>query len=106
MSRREKVLTIFLAGAFHLCTIETDLGNVSQDEFERKNKRCWKRGKLHYLAKFQVRVVIAPVDLKFELWFKERQLSSTHNPVKIELHEGAAIRPPSPMTSAPVNATY
>lgn len=98
-------MTIFSAGAFHLCTIETDLGNVSQDEFELKNKQCWK-GKRYYLAKFQVRVVIAPVDLKFELWFKERQLRGTHNPVKIELHEGATVRPPSPITSVPVNATY
>jgi hypothetical protein len=110
------------AGSQTLCVVQSNLAEVSEREFELKNKRCW-QGKRYYLARFDVRVIIAPANLYFELWFKggkysmftrkrsSRQRTSvvmrrlltslffadrSHDPVTIEWDQaGASARPPS-----------
>jgi hypothetical protein len=62
------------AGSQTLCVVQSNLAEVAEREFELKNKRCW-QGKRHYLARFDVRVIIAPANLYFELWFKGAKYS-------------------------------
>jgi hypothetical protein len=83
------------AGALKLCDVQSDLKEVQEREFELKNKRCW-QGKRYYNAKFTIRVIIAPADLKFELWFKNTKYNRSHEAVSIEWDQaGASARPPT-----------
>jgi hypothetical protein len=83
------------AGVFKLCQIHSDLKEVSEEEFELRNKRPW-QGKRYYLAIFTVRVIIAPADLKFELWFNGTRYNRSHEPISIEWDQaGASVKPPS-----------
>ncbi|CZR50245.1 related to hsp70 protein [Phialocephala subalpina] len=82
------------AGAKKLCVIKSDLRAVEENEFEVKNKHCW-QGRRYYLAKFQIKVMVAPADLKFELWFKGTKYSRSHDPVTIQWDPaGANEKPP------------
>jgi hypothetical protein len=41
-------------------------------------------------------MIIAPADLKFELWFKGKRYNRGHDPLTIEWDQvGASVRPPS-----------
>jgi hypothetical protein len=83
------------AGALKLCNVQSDLKEVNEREFELKNKHCW-QGKRYYNATFTVRVIIAPADLKFELWFKGVKYNRGHEAVSIEWDQaGANARPPT-----------
>jgi hypothetical protein len=71
------------------------LKEVLEEEFQLKNKRPW-QGKKYYVATFAVRVIIAPADLKFELWFNGRRYNRSHDTISIEWDDaGTAARPPS-----------
>jgi hypothetical protein len=82
------------AGALRLCDVQSDLKEVNEREFELKNKRCW-QGKRYYNATFTVRVIIAPADLKFELWFKGAKYNRSHEAIAIQWDAGASVRPPT-----------
>ncbi|TGO27007.1 hypothetical protein BPAE_0049g00340 [Botrytis paeoniae] len=78
-----------------LCTVHSDLKEVDEEEFEPKNRKLWQRKK-YYLATFTVRVIIAPADLRFELWFKGMKYNRSHEPLSIDWDPaGASLRPPS-----------
>ena len=83
------------AGALRLCVVQCDLKEVNNQEFELKNKHYW-QGKRFYNATFTVRVMVAPANLNFELWFKGVRYNRSHDPILIEWDEaGASARPPS-----------
>jgi hypothetical protein len=43
-----------------------------------------------------VRVIVAPADLKFELWFRNQKYNRSHEPIGIEWDPaGASARPPT-----------
>jgi hypothetical protein len=66
-----------------------------EEEFELRNKRPW-QGKKSYIANFTVRMIIAPADLKFELWFNGKRYNRGHDPLLIAWDQvGASARPPS-----------
>ena len=95
LSHLATVTNSVLAGAVKLCTVQSNLNEVQQNEFDLKNKRCW-QGRKYYLATFTVRVIIAPADLKFELWFKGQRYNRSHEPVQVEWDPvGANARPTS-----------
>ncbi|KAJ8071465.1 hypothetical protein OCU04_001785 [Sclerotinia nivalis] len=80
---------------YKLCTVHSDLKEVADEEFEPKNRKLWQRKK-YYLATFTVRVIIAPADLRFELWFKGTRYNRSHEPLSIDWDPaGASQRPPS-----------
>jgi len=83
------------AGAHELCTVRANLQEVHENEFELKNKRCW-QGRRYYNARFTIRVLVGPADLRFELWFKGMKYNRSHDPVQIEWDAaGAGARPVS-----------
>ncbi|ESZ94388.1 hypothetical protein SBOR_5252 [Sclerotinia borealis F-4128] len=82
-------------GVSKLCTVHSDLKEVADEEFEPKNRKLWQRKK-YYLAAFTVRVIIAPADLRFELWFKGTRYNRSHESLSIDWDPaGASLRPPS-----------
>lgn len=75
-----------------------DLSGVSERDFEERNKRFW-QGKRFFLATFYLRVIVAPADLRFELWFKGKPYTSSIDPVTVEWDPaGASAKPMSHST--------
>jgi hypothetical protein len=50
-----------------LCVVKSNLDQVHQREFDEYSKRCWQKGKHHFMVRFTVKVIISPADLKFEV---------------------------------------
>ncbi|KAI0378679.1 hypothetical protein F5Y04DRAFT_290850 [Hypomontagnella monticulosa] len=72
-------------GAKQLCVVKSDLTGVSHSEMtmKRKSKRLLFHGKKFYICSFEVRAIIAPAELRFELWFAGQKFSGNHEPIKI-----------------------
>jgi hypothetical protein len=58
-----------------LCEIQSDLSAADERRFVEKNKRFWSLGKHYLKLEYQVKVLIGPADIKFELWFDNQKLS-------------------------------
>ncbi|KAK4163210.1 hypothetical protein QBC43DRAFT_68290 [Cladorrhinum sp. PSN259] len=73
------------AGAHKLCDVKSDLAGVQQEQLVMKHKRgkCFSRGKTWYICQFDVRVIVAPADLRFELWFAGQKFSGAHDPIQV-----------------------
>ncbi|KAM5373928.1 hypothetical protein ACJZ2D_006757 [Fusarium nematophilum] len=69
-----------------LCTVKSNLTGVQQHELEEKKKRgcCFSTGYKYYSCVFDVRVIVAPADLRFELWFRGQKFSRNPGPIKVE----------------------
>ncbi|KAF4439449.1 hypothetical protein F53441_12602 [Fusarium austroafricanum] len=75
------------AGVKSLCLVKSNLTGVQQHELELKKKSgicCFRQGYKYYNCVFDVRVIVAPADLRFELWFKGQKFSRNHDPIKVE----------------------
>ncbi|KAI8665892.1 hypothetical protein NCS57_00812100 [Fusarium keratoplasticum] len=72
-------------GAVKLCDVKSNLDVVQQTQLVFKHKRgtCLSRGYTFYLCEFEIRVIIAPADLRFELWFGGRRSSGNHELIKV-----------------------
>jgi hypothetical protein len=58
-----------------LCSISSNLSPISEQRFTEKNKRFWSLGKHYFKVEYQVRVLVGPADIRFELWFNNQKLS-------------------------------
>ncbi|KAF2649169.1 hypothetical protein K491DRAFT_708324 [Lophiostoma macrostomum CBS 122681] len=58
-----------------LCEIQSDLTTADESKFVEKNRRFWSLGKHYLKVEYQVRVLIGPADIRFELWFDNQKLS-------------------------------
>ncbi|OTA62065.1 hypothetical protein K449DRAFT_422784 [Hypoxylon sp. EC38] len=72
-------------GAKQLCVIKSDLTGASHSDMimKRKSRRLLFQGRKFYLCTFEVRVIVAPAELRFELWFAGQRFSGNHEPIKI-----------------------
>lgn len=67
---------------------------MRQKELIEKGKWFWSGKKHHFQVTFVIKVVVAPADLKFELWFNGEKYSRNHDPISIQWNkEGAETRP-------------
>ncbi|KAI4281717.1 MAG: hypothetical protein L6R35_005580 [Caloplaca aegaea] len=72
------------AGDAHvLCEIESDLSSADETKFKEKNRRFWSVGKHYFKVDYEVKVLIGPADVRFELWFNNEKLSKDQ-PIKVE----------------------
>ncbi|KZL79148.1 hsp70 family chaperone [Colletotrichum incanum] len=73
------------SGASKLCDIKSNLEGVQQEQLVLKEKRgtCFSRGFKYYICHFDVRVIVAPADLRFELWFGGQKFSKSHEPITV-----------------------
>ena len=78
-------MTCFIDGARQLCTVTSNLAGVQDHEMvmKRQAKRFLLKGKKFYLCTFEVRAIVAPADIRFELWFAGNRFSKNHESVKI-----------------------
>ncbi|UPK98335.1 hypothetical protein LCI18_009270 [Fusarium solani-melongenae] len=88
-SRNEiKVLpqSLLKGGVKRLCRVESNLTGLKPDELVLMKKRggCFRQGYKYYKCIFDVRVIVAPADLRFELWFNSMKFSRGHDPIKVE----------------------
>ncbi|KAF4456804.1 hypothetical protein F53441_1155 [Fusarium austroafricanum] len=74
------------AGAMKLCSVKSNLAGVQQHQLVLKEKRgtCLRRGTKFYICRFDVRVIVAPADLRFELWFGGKKFSGNHQPISVQ----------------------
>ncbi|KAI3337561.1 hypothetical protein HD806DRAFT_476989 [Xylariaceae sp. AK1471] len=71
--------------AKQLCVIKSDLTGVQHEDMikKRKSKRLFLKGAKFYLCNFEVHAIVAPADIRFELWFSGQRYSGNHEPIKI-----------------------
>ncbi|KAG8669895.1 hypothetical protein FPOAC2_09235 [Fusarium poae] len=74
------------AGAMKLCSVKSNLAGIEQHQLVLKEKRrtCFRRGHKFYICRFDIRVIVAPVDLRFELWVNKTKFSGNHQPVSVQ----------------------
>ncbi|KAF4961625.1 hypothetical protein FSARC_10115 [Fusarium sarcochroum] len=74
------------AGAMKLCAVKSNLAGIEQHQLVLKEKRgtCFRRGTKFYICRFDIRVIVAPVDLRFELWFGGTKFSGNHQPISVQ----------------------
>ncbi|KAH8709286.1 hypothetical protein HC256_009210 [Beauveria bassiana] len=80
------------AGVTRLCSVRSNLEGVQQHQLVLKQKRgtCFSKGHKFYICEFEVRVIVAPADLQFELWFGGYKFSGNHEPVGVVWDEAGA----------------
>ena len=61
-----------------VCAVESTLQDV---ELKLKNRHWYNRGEKYWRAKFDVKVVLGPADLKFQLWSKGGRIMSRDHEV-------------------------
>lgn len=76
---------VVLAGATKLCDVRSNLTGLQQEQLVLKHKRgtCFSKGYTFYVLNFDIRVIIAPADLRFELWFGGQKFSGNHEPIAV-----------------------
>lgn len=81
-----------LAGATTLCRVKSNLQGIEQHQLMLKQKRgtCLTRGYKFYICVFEVRIIVAPADLRFELWFGGQKFSGNHEPIGVEWDEAGS----------------
>ncbi|KAK3349838.1 hypothetical protein B0T25DRAFT_250121 [Lasiosphaeria hispida] len=82
------------AGAIKLCNVTSNLEGVQQTQLIKKHKRgtCFSKGHLFYICQFDVRVIVAPAELRFELWFAGQKFSGNHEPISVTWDQGAQVK--------------
>lgn len=73
-----KTTKFTIADATHVCKLKADLNKLSLDVFEAKRspgkmKIPIFKGQPYYEAEYDIKVIIGATDLKFELWFRNKQ---------------------------------
>ncbi|KAI1056580.1 hypothetical protein LB507_002025, partial [Fusarium sp. FIESC RH6] len=74
------------AGVMKLCSVKSNLAGIEQHQLVLKEKRgtCFRRGHKFYICRFDIRVIVAPVDLRFELWLGSKRFSGNHQPISVQ----------------------
>ncbi|PSR82545.1 hypothetical protein BD289DRAFT_12638 [Coniella lustricola] len=77
------------AGVTRLCTVRSDLSGVTNSELQlrKKSRTCFFGGKKWYVCAFEVRAIIAPADLRFELLFNGQKFSRNHEPIRVSWNQ-------------------
>lgn len=85
-----------------LCEISSDLSSADERKFTEKNKRFWSLGKHYFKVEYQVRVLIGPADIRFELWFDNQKLSRDHS-IRVDWAPAPSMPPPPPVDVSTYN---
>lgn len=66
----------------------------SEFDPKKQSRGFFSRSKKWYNCSYEVRATVGPADLTFELWFKGKKISKSHDPIKVKWDaEGAASTP-------------
>ena len=81
------------SGATQLCTVKSDLTGVQDAELilrRQAPRSCLGRGKKFFICNFEVKAIVAPADLRFELWFNGHRFSGNHEPISVTWDQDGA----------------
>ncbi|KAK7756242.1 hypothetical protein SLS62_001836 [Diatrype stigma] len=73
-------------GVRQLCIVKSNLAGIHNNEMtmKRKEKKMFFiKGRKYHLCTFEVKAIIAPADIRFELWFGGQKFSKNHEPIQI-----------------------
>ncbi|KUI68783.1 hypothetical protein VM1G_04426 [Cytospora mali] len=87
------------SGAKQLCTVRSDLSGVKDSELEvkKRSRGFLSRSQKWLNCSYEVRAIIGPADLNFELWFNGQRFSKNHTPIKVTWDdEGVALGSSTP----------
>ncbi len=73
-------------GVSKLCEVTSNLAGVDQSQMvaKRGKKRyIFFKGAKHFILEFDMRVILGPADVRFELWFEGKKFSANHEPIKV-----------------------
>ncbi|KAL2284656.1 hypothetical protein FJTKL_08753 [Diaporthe vaccinii] len=82
---------------FQLCTVTTDLSTVELSECEEKKAKTKfpVRSKKYFQIRYEVKFVLGPAHIKFELWFNGKQYAAPNKtPLLVQWKEGHSTMPP------------
>ncbi|CAI6291398.1 unnamed protein product [Periconia digitata] len=71
----EKLPIVMNKDTHVLCAISSDLSTLATSRFEQRKKHFWSSGKPYLQISYEIRVLVGPADLRFELWFENEKLS-------------------------------
>jgi len=71
-----------------LCNVTSDLSGVEDTKFKKKNRHWWSFRTPYLRADYQIKVLIGPADITFQLWFDGQQLSRD-NPITVDWQPSA-----------------
>ncbi|KAL8731719.1 MAG: hypothetical protein Q9181_004200 [Wetmoreana brouardii] len=83
-----------------LCDIESDLSGADETKFKERNKNFWRLGKHYFRVDYDIKVLIGPADIRFELWFNGQKLSKDQS-IKVEWASAPPIELPGSMPTPP-----
>ncbi|KAF2718548.1 hypothetical protein K431DRAFT_129934 [Polychaeton citri CBS 116435] len=86
-----------------LCDIASDLTGADETRFKERNKRFWKSGERFLEIFYEIRVLIGPADLTFELWFDDHKLSKDSS-IKVDWTPATPPPAPSSLSTLPVRS--
>lgn len=67
--------------------VKSNLAGIQTSELTKKrgDKRAFFiKGRKFYLCTYEVKAIIAPADIRFELWFGGQRFSKNHEPIQID----------------------
>ncbi|KAI9771515.1 MAG: hypothetical protein M1840_002135 [Geoglossum simile] len=81
--------------AVHELDVEADLSEIPRRKWEKVHRRLFGfgRGQSHYRVSFEIRAVVGPTNLRFELWCDGANYTNEHN-INLEWVEGAEASAP------------
>jgi hypothetical protein len=77
---------------FKLVSSGSTVPNRSSNNWIQKNRHWWNMAKPYRRCHYDVKVIIGPADISFELWFEGKKISQD-NPIKIEWQATTAPPP-------------
>ena len=79
----------FVRVSYGVVQVKSNLTGIEQHRLVLEHKRgtCFRAGYKFYICEFEIRVIVAPANLQFELWFGGTKFSSNHEPIKVVCQE-------------------
>lgn len=81
-------------GVNTLCIVRSDLTGINHEDMVkmRKSKRFLFKGAKFYQCTFEMHAIVAPAEIRFELWFAGQKFSGNHEPILINWdNEGTKV---------------
>ncbi|KAI0444149.1 hypothetical protein F4803DRAFT_512206 [Xylaria telfairii] len=81
-------------GVNTLCVVRSDLTGINHEDMVkmRKSKRFLFKGAKFYQCTFEMHAIVAPAEIRFELWFAGQKFSGNHQPIRINWdNEGVKV---------------
>jgi hypothetical protein len=78
-------MSLHTAGATKLCSVKSNLAGVQQKQMlpKKKHRGWFRKGVAYFILQFDIHVIVAPAELRFQLWFQGARFSGNHQPIVV-----------------------